>query len=293
MVIVTYHPEMNILTKVIESMFEQVRKIYIVDNTPGKAKELEQFRNEKVEIIYLGKNKGIAYAQNIGIKKSLEDNSDYIVLSDQDTIYPKNYIKKMLNDLNLYPEKDKVVAIAPMYFDNTKNKRNFMMRFNSFGFETKFYPDSGIHQISCAIASGLIIFSANFLKVGFMNEDLFIDFVDTEWCWRAIKKGYQIIGNANILISHKLGDKIKKIGPIKFITRSPIRYYYITRNSFYLATKSNFCLNRFHRISIFLKSIKYFFVYAFLGGSFKSFKYTLLGFWHGIIGKMGKLNEEP
>jgi len=45
-----------------------------------------------------------------------------------------------------------------------------------------------------------------------MNEDLFIDWVDFEWCWRARKKGYKIIGNANVVITHQLGDAAVTIG---------------------------------------------------------------------------------
>lgn len=39
-----------------------------------------------------------------------------------------------------------------------------------------------------------------------MNERFIIDWVDFEWCWRAREKGYQIIGNANVLITRQLGD---------------------------------------------------------------------------------------
>lgn len=101
MVMVTYSPEIKLLTKAIDSIISQVRKIYIVDNTPNKFLELDKFTDSKIEVIYLNDNMGISYAQNIGIKKSLENKSDFIVLSDQDTIYPDNYIIDMLK-IRLY-----------------------------------------------------------------------------------------------------------------------------------------------------------------------------------------------
>lgn len=230
MVTVTYNPEMKLLTKVIQSMFEQVRKIYIVDNTPGKAKELEQFQNEKVEIIYLGNNKGIAYAQNIGIKKSLENNSDYIVLSDQDTIYPKNYVKKMLNDLNLYPEKDKVAAIASLYKDINRNAFVPFIKHSKYSFK-KIYVKSGVHEISQAIASGLIIVSKHLKEIALMNEKLFLYWVDLKWCWRAIYKDYKLLGNANIYITHKEGNIAKKLLWKTLPIRNPISHYYIEKRT--------------------------------------------------------------
>lgn len=118
-VYVTYNAEIELLEKSIESIVSQVRKVYIVDNTPGKNLQLNKFHSEKVEIIYLGDNFGIGYAQNIGIKKALENGAEYIMLSDQDTVYPHNYISNMLKVF----EKDyKIVAVAPRFKDVNKKR---------------------------------------------------------------------------------------------------------------------------------------------------------------------------
>jgi len=70
-IVVTYNPNITILEKCINSLANQLNKIIIVDNTPGKCEGLEKFKNlPNVEIIYLNNNYGIAYAQNVGIKKS-------------------------------------------------------------------------------------------------------------------------------------------------------------------------------------------------------------------------------
>jgi len=99
-VIITYYPNIEILNKTLNSLYSQVDKIYIVDNTPDKAESLNKFQNGKIDIIYLMENKGIAYAQNIGIKKAIEDEADYIILSDQDTVYPENYVSEILTCFN-------------------------------------------------------------------------------------------------------------------------------------------------------------------------------------------------
>lgn len=56
---VTYNAEIGLLERSIKNIVSQVRKIYIVDNTPNKDLRLDSFQNEKVEIIYLGDNLGI------------------------------------------------------------------------------------------------------------------------------------------------------------------------------------------------------------------------------------------
>jgi len=89
---VTYNADIDLLRKSIKSIYSQIHKIIIIDNTPNKDINLEKIKNDIIEIIYLENNLGIAKAQNIGIKKALENSYDYIMLSDQDTIYPGNYI---------------------------------------------------------------------------------------------------------------------------------------------------------------------------------------------------------
>lgn len=287
-VIVTYQPEMLILEKCINSLKSQLDRIIIVDNTPGKCEGLEYFKTlANVEIIYLFDNYGIAYAQNVGIKKALENNADYILLSDQDTVYPPDFVEKMLECFT----EEKVAACGPLYLDSNHGKIQPFVKKGFFGFK-KIYPKSGKHEVLQIIASGSVINKKHLIKIGLMMEQLFIDWVDLEWSWRAIKKGYKIIGNADIVIYHKLGDNIKNIGFRVLNLRSPIRHYYITRNAFYLSLRCN-RLDISHRITLFLKSFRYILGFSlFVKPHLKNLKYTLKGFYHGIIGKLGKLDEE-
>jgi len=284
-VYVTYNPDIELLAKSIESIYHQVDKIYVVDNTPGGCKELERFAKLKnIQIIYLLDNFGIAYAQNVGIRKALEEGAEYIMLSDQDTVYPENYIKEMLKGFS-YDEK--VAAVAPRFVDINSGKEAGFIKPSIFF--KRFYPKSGTHEVMQAIASGKILKAKYLNSIGLMNEKLFMDWVDFEWCWRARKKGYKIIGNANIIISHKLGEKSKNIGFRNVNIRSHIRHYYITRNAFYLALYSK-DLDIFHRVLLFLKSFRYILGYPLLAKPhLTNLKYCLLGFWHGITKRLGRL----
>ena len=103
----------------------------------------------------------------------------------------------------------------------------------------------------------------------------FMDWIDMEWCWRAIKKGYKIIGNANVAIEHKLGDYFKTVGGKQILLRNPIRHYYITRNNTYLALYNN-NLDFAHRFILFLKSFTYLIGYPLLASPFfKNLKYSI------------------
>jgi len=287
-VFVTYEPDFDVLHEAMISIASQVRNIYIIDNTPKRAECLSKLGCfENIEVIYLGENMGIAHAQNIGLKRSLKNNSNYILLSDQDTIYPSNYIEDMIRALDTLDMK--VAAIAPLYKDMHRKKDNLGFLEKSYFDVKKVYPDSGLHEIFQAIASGKIIRSVYLKEIGLMDESLFIDWVDIEWCWRAITKGYKIIGNADVRIQHQLGEDARKIFFTEIPLRNPIRSYYITRNAVHLALRSR-SINYRHKLMIMLKAIKFVLGISILAKPhFSQLRYSLLGFGHGIIGKLGKL----
>jgi rhamnosyltransferase len=285
-VYVTYNAEIELLKKSISSIASQVRKIYIVDNTPKKDRRLDFFQNEKVEVIYLGDNLGIAFAQNVGIKKAIDNNAEYIMLSDQDTCYPQFYIDEMLK---VFKNHNKVAATAPRFIDSMKKGDDGFIQIAPFVFN-QFFPKNGTHEIMQAIASGKILNVQYLNTIGLMDEKLFIDWVDLEWCWRARAKGYNIIGNADVIIEHQLGDESVNVGFREVNLRSAMRHYYITRNSFHLALRDK-NLDIFHRITLFFKSFRYIIGFPLLSKPhLKHLKYVMIGFWHGIIGKVGKLN---
>jgi rhamnosyltransferase len=270
---------------------KQVSKVLIIDNTPNGS---NVFKNHKllngktnVELITLKENVGIAKAQNIGIKRALEDKTDFILLSDQDTFFPDNYIANMLEAYSKIVNKEKVAAIVPDFAElNRGGERQGFVLFDNF-FSRRIYPKSGCHEITQAIASGAVIPSGMFNYIGFMDEELFIDWVDLEWCWRARAKGYKIIGCADIVIEHSLGDRVRRFGSHSYPIRSPIRHYYIIRNAIHLALKSKY-ITFGMRVNILMKSIRYIIGFTILGKPhWKHFIYSLKGFYHGITRKLG------
>jgi rhamnosyltransferase len=288
-VIVTYNPDISLLKRCINSVIKDLRYIYIIDNNSNKL-ELKT-ESKKIKFVELADNMGLAYAQNIGIKRSLEEKSDYILISDQDTSYPRDYVKNMLLEFDNFSDIDKVAAIAPLFMDPKQVKANEGFFVKSLFGVKKFYPKDGLHEVFQAIASGKVLNAKSLSEIGLMNEDLFIDWVDFEWCWRARKKGYKIIGNANVIITHQLGDAAVTIGHKVITLRNPLRHYYITRNCVYLALRCD-NLGVAHRVNLFFKLFKYALGFPiFSKPHLKQLKYTLIGLWHGIIGKMGRLDD--
>jgi rhamnosyltransferase len=245
--VVTYNPEMQQLERTIRSISRQVSHVIIVDN--GSTKFLFK-KIGNLTIVSLGKNYGIAYAQNRGIELAKQHNADFVLLSDQDTIYPKNFISEMINAYESDRDKEHIGAIAPVFYDKNKKAEG---RISITKFKV-ISPDKGKkYYIAHTISSGTLVKMESLKIIGTMCEELFIDYVDFEWCGRALKYGYKIISVPGIVIEHTLGDKIKKIGNRKVAIRSRARYYYMIRNGFYIIFHTD--ILKVYEILLFLREL--------------------------------------
>lgn len=275
-VIICYNAEYSLLCETISSISDQVDSVIIVNNDSFQY-DFSAF--SKIKNIVLNNNFGIAYAQNVGIRKAIENGADYVLLSDQDTIYPKDYINQFLP----YLMENMAQLYCPIFFDNIKNVYSPIMikKFKSVPFVKE--PTFVQH----AIASGSIIDVSCLGNVGLMDENLFIDYVDFEFCWRLTNFGYKILTIPSIVINHQLGDGTKKILNRQVTLRSDIRYFYILRNGFYLGFYCKY-LSIAEKISLLKRTISFSCGILLLKHNLKSLKLVFSAFFAGITKKLGK-----
>lgn len=285
-IIVLYNPDFASIQNCLKSIQFQVDRVVIIDNSTVSNFECQSVHN--CDVVVLGSNYGVGYAQNIGIKIAIESGADYILLSDQDTIFPQNYVVDMLVSFEKIKLRDKVAAGCPNFFDvNRSAVCPMIVDAGPLGFKLK-TDTSGLHKVSFANASGMIVPAQVFSVVGLMREDLFIDCVDTEWCTRAEHLGYSIYCNADMVITHSLGDRsINVLGRV-ITQHCPLRHYYLARNSMCLALYSkHLTLNK--RLFFLLRAIKRVVGHAVLSAPrLENLRMGVLGIWHGVIGRLGK-----
>jgi len=290
-IVVAYFPDSQIITETLRSIYKQVEQVLIIDNTPNGSDILQNLQllkeNSNIHLVTLGRNTGISHAQNVGIKKALENKVDFVMLSDQDTFYPNNYIDEMLEAYYKLPNREKVAAITPaVSVINMGGKKMKFIWFNGI-FNKPLNFKEGCHEITEVMASGMIIPSKVIDDIGFMNEELFIDWVDLEWGWRARAKGYKLIGCNDIVINHHSGDKAVSIGSYTFVLRPSVRQYYIIRNMVFLALRSEH-INFGRRLNLCIKAVKYSIAFTIFGSPhYQYFIYSVKGLYHGLIGRLG------
>ena len=96
-VVVTYHPDLHVLSALLKAVQPQVVGTVVVDN--GSGASIENWLADTypdVACIALGENYGIAKAQNVGIERAKTEDASHVVLFDQDSLPETCMIEKLL-----------------------------------------------------------------------------------------------------------------------------------------------------------------------------------------------------
>lgn len=283
-VIVSYYPIVSNLIHLSKILLDSGASVIIVDNS--KNNELNECKElENCNIIFLGKNTGIAHAQNIGIREAIKGGAEVIVFFDHDSKIGYNFLPLLLVDV----KKEVPGIVAPVYFDEIKGYEFPSMRLNRFGMLVKVYKENKTvpYNVDVVISSGIAATVSTFNIAGLMDEDLFIDFVDTEWCLRCRKKGIPIQIIPSVIMEHTIGGRSKKIGNLTIFVHSPIRCYYQIRNCFLLFKKKHipFLLALKEFLSVGINRLILLFV---VKNKLQYLKYYCLAISHGFKGFTGK-----
>lgn len=241
-IIVSYNPDSNLFDS-INLLLNQVEKVIIVDNGSKEkyVKYIKSINEDKIEIILNKENLGVATALNIGVRKALENGYEWILTMDQDSKASPDMVKKMFNVYNSInrEERKDILSIFPNFVDERIQSIEENSNMNSYEY------------VDADITSGNLLRAEVFDKVGFFDDSLFIDLVDTDFCMRLNEENIKMIKVRDAILYHSLGESqsVKSIfGKFNTSNHSALRRYYMTRNRFYIWEKykglNSFTLNR-------------------------------------------------
>jgi rhamnosyltransferase len=291
-IVITFHPNQKTLVKLVNTLSTQLDHVLIVDNGSPEVVS-DWFKGAaNVEVISLGDNFGIARAQNVGIQRSKEFDSSHVILFDQDSDLAPDTIPALIAAMRqLQSDGNKVACIGPRYIDKRQNNPTPFIRIEGL----RLVRDSckrlsDIVLVDHLIASGSMIPISTLDVVGGMAEDLFIDYVDLEWCERAKFKGYQTYGVCAAQMEHTLGDEPISFMGTSYPARSPLRHYYMFRNAMWVYRQDYVRWN--WKVVDGLRLLrKYVFYTLYAKPRSKHFWMMNKGMWNGLIGKMGRYSR--
>lgn len=194
--------------------------IIVVDNTLDRKLPLSR---DNYVYLPLSENTGIAHALNIGCLYAIEKyNAEWVLTMDQDSIIPSNMIycySSFVNSAN-----DAIGLICPLInVYNGENKKS----------------SNNVVEVKTALSSGSYINMRAYKEIGGFKDELFIDEVDFDYCYRLRLHGYRIFQLNYVTLQHQLGNtkEYRLLGKHLFyvLNHNCLRHYYMQRNSLYMS----------------------------------------------------------
>ncbi|WP_083908729.1 glycosyltransferase family 2 protein [Thioalkalivibrio thiocyanodenitrificans] len=243
-VVVTHHPDPEGLRGMLRALVPQVHGTWIVDNGSGDCaleSLMEEFRPEALRVHRLCENRGIAHAQNEGIRLAGGQGATHVLLMDQDSVPAPDMVQHLLQACGTL---ERVASVGPYYTDPRLPGHTPFLQVRGLRIRRRRCDGTGrVFEVDHVISSGCLIPLSAIKVVGDMREDLFIDAVDIEWGLRAMHHGLRNYGVCKATMHHSLGDASLKMFGRTVSRHSPVRLYYQFRNAILLCREPHVPLN--------------------------------------------------
>lgn len=197
----------------------QVSAIVVVDDGSGADRPAAD-----IEFVALSENRGIATALNVGIARARELDATHVLTLDQDTELGPDFVETSLATF----------ARAT----STRIGATAADRINGASSIPTWVSSEGIALAPEAIQSGMLISIDCLDDVGPLDERLFIDSVDREFCHRIRARGWSLAIATGSSVAHAIGQlEPLRNGVQHYEWHEPFRQYYIVRNGLVVARR--------------------------------------------------------
>lgn len=244
-IVVAFGPDELQINRLIRVLALECEAVYVMDNGGGSdAVKVSPDNYVAIHIVHMGGNKGIGEALNHGFRLAAAAGFDYVTTFDQDSEPTVGQIAALIKAIEeLESTGRKAAAVGPCIVDVRAAMRfehPFMRR--RIGWPTAARCTVGCKYIETdfLITSGSVILMAAYIGVGQYDPDLFVDYTDMEWCFRALTRGYRLFGICSVTMSHELSTGLTATAlGLTVLGYSPIRRYYYARNAVLLCGRSH------------------------------------------------------
>lgn len=182
-------------------------------------------------------NDGFSSGNNIGIRYAMEQEADYVLLLNNDTLVEPDFLTELIGYQENHEEC--AVAIGKIYYAFDRNRiwyaggsvSSITTRTAHYDFGKKDnHRVKEPIQVSFATGCYVSIRKGVFEEVGLLDEDYFLYDEDTDYSLRLLKKGKKIFYVPSSIIYHKVSASTGG--------GSDLTQYYQVRNHFLLIKKN-------------------------------------------------------
>lgn len=290
-IVVGYFPEFFILNNLLLRLVEQVDFVVFLDNG-GCRDFLTQFPQPKIQYVDLNGNQGLGFALNRGFELAVERGCEYVATFDQDSVLPDGMIACLVEahrELNRRGEN--CAAVSPIFYDRREGRKTRFPFYREIGGAVRAITtnasQSGLIEVDVLITSGMLVKATLWQSGLHYDPSLFVDYTDTDWCFRAKASGLKLFACRDQEMGHALSDA----PPVRFFGSSlfrysPLRRYYYFRNTVYIVRQPyvSFAWKRRLAFGLVIRFIANLIIDE---KKISSLKMMSLGVFHAITGKAG------
>lgn len=238
-------------------------------------------------------NLGFTGGNNIAMAYAMQNAADYIWLLNNDAVVEPDSLRRLVE----YAEADEAVGlVSPLiyYFDDRSKKQFAGSRVNWKNLSI-LYPSAEHIEAAfqegkdiCLWGTALLVKRRTAETVGYLNEDYFAYWEDTEYSLRSLCNGFRNAVCTSARIYHKLD-----LGQLQRGGRKRHFYYYMQRNAIFLShgylkgTRARFEFFR-QCLATMLCTLGT----CWRNGSIENVEAALNGAWHGLNSVSGPMTNE-
>jgi GT2 family glycosyltransferase len=225
------------LTSLLNSSYPNL-EIVIVDNA-STDDSIERISKEfpLLKLIISEKNGGYASGMNIGVKYALENKAKYVLLTNNDMLFDKNFLEPLVELAESNP-RNGIISPKVLYRQNPIKIYCAGGEFNKLKcvainkYRGKNSNDFGneIREIISAEGSCLLASKEVFLKVGMLNEEYFMYYEDLDFSLK-VRKYFKLLYMPKSNVYHEVG------AGSNWRDFSSLYYYYFSRNRLIFCSK--------------------------------------------------------
>ncbi|MDQ5970582.1 MAG: hypothetical protein QG603_359 [Patescibacteria group bacterium] len=222
---------------------EEVEVIVVDNDSQDSTSEMLMVQFPQVKSIALAKNKGFAYANNLGIKIA---SGQLIMLLNPDTVLNDNFFTQVFEYMASNPN---AAIVGPLILNNDSSVQASVRRFPGWRSQMLIllkmknimpqqkwlanylipnFDYQAIAEVDQIMGAAMIIRRSTFDKIGLLDSKYFIWFEEVDFCQRAKKHGLSIKFVPNFSLKHYGGASFEQAPTVAkqlMFNRSMMRYF--------------------------------------------------------------------
>ena len=282
--------------KTLETLTYPHFHVFLVDNdssddsfTRLKEDQASGKFNVGLTCIQSGGNLGCAGGNNVGIKKAYEQGFDYYWMLNNDTYVDPEALSTLVEVIDA--EQKVGIVGSKIYYADTKllwfaggSVNSYIGTSKMIGIDEE---DKGqydeMKEVDFIVGCSMLFRKEVIEYIGYLEEDYFIYYEDTDWNIRAKKAGWKIIYVPSSIIYHKESSSTKSSD------LSPYYAYYLIRNGYLMVSRINANYKWIAFMYLFIRILKFHILYVLKSNNkLRRSSMILKGAFHALTDKRGQ-----